>query len=455
MAETIPGIGHNSGKAVEAESDIKTRRDAFVREIEAFARQRRPEEALSAAELGALDGLGRLAVQRQSLLDNFSQFYKDNPRADPAPAILLLITYYSDNEKGLCSLSLRRMGSFLHRDPRRISAAIQRLIDDKLIHREQMGDGTVTSLYFPWIHKSFGRITDPITWILDARSSSPLRQPGRPLKPEKVPLSEDGVPLAEDGVPPSEDGFNIEINQHLSRNPSSGAVAPHTEGGPSRAENPSSGPSTNTTKNNTTKINNPPSPQGGMTTGSQVASAPRKAAPRPDRFSQDQFGIRTDVDAETIEKAGIRYNKASNLEVWGATRDEMLKLAGGDEQQMNLDLLSVQGTNKVGPSMHPLMLKSKALGAMAELVAKRRDSDRRYQQAAASNQSQRGGRPSAPSTKTAVDDLPPTQDESEISRRFEIVAALPRGQQAIAEHGRDRMFSIFRRKQLERAGVQT
>lgn len=191
--------------------------------------------------------------------------------------------------------------------------------------------------------------------------------------------------------------------------------------------------------------NNPPSPHRGGDDFGVSASAPNASPYR----NRDPFRLNADADPERV---GIRYNEEGNLEAFNGTKVQMLQMVGGDEDQLRLDLLVVQGTNKVGPSMHPMMLKSKAIGALAEVIGRRRDSDRRYQQAAANNQR---GATRRPSTKTPVDDLPPTKDESEICRRFEIVAAMPKGQQAIAEHGRDAMFSIFRRKQLERAGVQT
>lgn len=258
MSGPIPGIGHNSG-GVEIIDDLDARRSRFIQELTNFANERRASEALTASQLGALDGLGRLAAQRQSLLDNFSQFYRDNPRADPAPAILLLITYYSDNNDGLCGLSLARIAGFLHRDVRRISAAIKRLIEAKLVHQERRGDGTNTSLYYPWVHKAFGSTKDPITWILDTRS--PFRPRGRPSATEtKNPGApqqgcgpEDGFPKTHDGP---EDGFNAEENQRSSENHPL-ANTPYFKKPPfSEAENPYRGPSTNTTKINTTDDKN-------------------------------------------------------------------------------------------------------------------------------------------------------------------------------------------------------
>ncbi len=249
MTTIIPGIGHNSGDV-----DIATRRAQFIEELTKFASARRKEEALTAAQLGALDGLGRLVAQRQSLLDNMAHFYANNKRADPAPAVLLLITFYSDNNDGCCSLSIGRMARFLQREPRRISAAISRLAEENLIHVESIGRGTETSRYYPWVHRSFGGSRDSMTWIMDVRS--PLRHAGRPSlrKTQDGPRGDVGpkedISKCQDG--PEGDILIIEENQRLEemspRGPSGRTAAVRAD---VKCEISPRGPSSNTTKDTT------------------------------------------------------------------------------------------------------------------------------------------------------------------------------------------------------------
>ena len=122
------------------------------------------EERLTRKQIGELDGLGRLQAQRRSLLDNIAHFYARHSNADAAPGVLILITFYSDNNDGCCSLSVTRMAKFLSRSERRVSDAISRLEDQKLIAVEPVVGKT--SRIYPWVHKSFASTNDPLTWIL-------------------------------------------------------------------------------------------------------------------------------------------------------------------------------------------------------------------------------------------------------------------------------------------------
>lgn len=172
----MAGIGHNSQTNVISLDD---RRKWFQAELTRYAaNERQREEALTCQQLGELNGLGRLQAQRQSLLDNIAHFYSINKRADPAPGVLLLITLYSDNNEGCCSLSVSRMADFLSREPRRVSQAISRLVEDKMVLVASYGSGRDTSRHYPWVHHSFGTMPDALTWILDVRA--PARSWGRP-----------------------------------------------------------------------------------------------------------------------------------------------------------------------------------------------------------------------------------------------------------------------------------
>lgn len=148
--------------------EFAERKIVFLDEIRSWVEDRRAEERLSRKQIGELDGLGRLQAQRRSLLDNMAHFYARHSNADAAPGVLILITFYSDNNDGCCSLSVARMAKFLSRSDRRISDAISRLQHHNLIVVEPV-IGKTSRLY-PWVHKSFGSTNDPLTWILELRA---------------------------------------------------------------------------------------------------------------------------------------------------------------------------------------------------------------------------------------------------------------------------------------------
>lgn len=157
-------------------TELDARRAQFVEQITAFVSERKLDEALTRQQLGGLEGIDRLAAQRQSLLDNTAAYYAGHPGADVAPGLLMLITFYSDNDDGACTLAVERAARFLSRSPRSILDALQRLELDRLILVERRPGRT--SLTTPWVHNVFGSIRDPLTWIMDARA--PAQQNGKP-----------------------------------------------------------------------------------------------------------------------------------------------------------------------------------------------------------------------------------------------------------------------------------
>ena len=172
-------IANSQYRTPERQAEIAARKDALVNVLTLWVRERRADERMDRDQLAGLDSLGRLQAQRQSLLDNYAHFYAEHPNADVAPGVLLLVTIFSDNNTGCCSLSVTRMAAFLSRSTRRVSDAIARLEDKQLIAVERaLGE---TSRTFPWVHKSFGSTKDALTWILDVRAPALQRGiAGRP-----------------------------------------------------------------------------------------------------------------------------------------------------------------------------------------------------------------------------------------------------------------------------------
>jgi hypothetical protein len=160
-----------------------SRKAAFVEEISKYIEARNCNEAFTRQQLGQLNGLERLQAQRQSILDNIAHYYAKNPKADVASGLLTVITFYADNNDGACELSNARLAAFLSRSPRAIQDALARLVAAQVVIVEpRIND---TNLMTPWVHRSFGVIRDPLTWILDIRAPVPKTgRIGRPPSPE-------------------------------------------------------------------------------------------------------------------------------------------------------------------------------------------------------------------------------------------------------------------------------
>lgn len=163
---------------------------------------------------------------------------------------------------------------------------------------------------------------------------------------------------------------------------------------------------------------------------------------------RDPMGLNPDLD---VEKIGIGWTEEGNLQVFNGVRASMLE-GSGSEDQLKRDLLIVQASSKISPSMNPYMVRTKALGIHAEIIDRRQQGDRRYRQVAADNK--RGAAKPSIGSRSFLDDLPPTHDEREIALRFDRWATeTTAGRQAVAKHGRDSSWQVFRDLELKKAGV--
>lgn len=224
-------------------TDVIDRKATFVSEVARYVEQRRRDEAFTREELGRLDSQGRLQSQRQSLLDNISHYYSQNPNADVAPGLLVIITFYADNNDGACTMSKARLAKFLSRTPRAIQDAIHRLgANQTILVEERDGD---TNFLSPWVLKAFGEIRDPLTWIFDVRAPTDAqKRAGRPRKAATVERVEK----------PSSPPFNSEQNQsEINTREAAFSPFPENRGEAGRqiGEKPAS---PNTTKNTTVEV---------------------------------------------------------------------------------------------------------------------------------------------------------------------------------------------------------
>jgi hypothetical protein len=132
-------------------------------------------------ELAALDSLGRLIAQRQTILECLARYCRERPQADVAAALLALIVFMSDNDQGCCTLSIQRLAEVFARKPRRITEALRRLEAAGIVHREERL-GTSTR-YWPVVHPMFGDTQGALIWFVQAYSPRPalaLTDPSSP-----------------------------------------------------------------------------------------------------------------------------------------------------------------------------------------------------------------------------------------------------------------------------------
>ena len=155
--------------------------------LEYSAKHRPPDGGRTRSEIGEMPGLLRIIALRQSEVSGVVAYYATHPHAEPAPGILVLITAFSDNSVGACSISLDRIALLLRRDRRTISAALSRLKDAGLVASEAVSGRP--NLLNPYVHESFGQSKDPLTLILDAWAPrQPAKPVGRPRKqPDEIP----------------------------------------------------------------------------------------------------------------------------------------------------------------------------------------------------------------------------------------------------------------------------
>jgi hypothetical protein len=167
------GVGHNSG----------TRKISFIAEITAWALNRRDRlgQAMNRKELGELDSTQRIIAQRHSLLDNYAEMYRANPRLDILPGLVLFVTFFSDNNNGCCTYAMKRIGEFFGRSEKAVREAMARGVKQGLIFRDRLPNDVYS--YWPVVNRV---LVDPQAsshWFVDARSPIP-RARHRPKTPE-------------------------------------------------------------------------------------------------------------------------------------------------------------------------------------------------------------------------------------------------------------------------------
>ena len=129
------------------------------------------EHVLSAAELGNLSYTQKAVAYRSLLIIGSIRHCRANKRAEARIPILTLITYLSDNAKGICSLTITRMMDLFSRTRQCIVDNIEGLEADGLIGVARV-DG-LPNVYWPRIPAALAEMSPNPVWFLDALTSTP------------------------------------------------------------------------------------------------------------------------------------------------------------------------------------------------------------------------------------------------------------------------------------------
>ncbi len=215
------------------------------------------------------------------------------------------------------------------------------------------------------------------------------------------------------------------------------------------------------------ETNNPPSPQGGdETRGKSFVTREAERAEREAKAAEEVAAMKAPkgevnpyrpqnhnfTPQGDPKKVGAGWTEDGTLQLFNGAYAEGLAMSGSEEQ-LRIDLLVVQSSNKVGPSLNPTMLRSRALGVLAQVTDQRKQTDRRYAEACARNQKGRGaGAGNAPTPQEVMSSWVPTTDETILRERFAwFVTKTKGGKDLLRNAGQKATWESFRDRQLERA----
>jgi hypothetical protein len=231
--------------------------------------------------------------------------------------LIIVITFYSDNNDGACTLSIERLAKFLSRSRTAINEALARLEDDQIIIIESGKKSGTTNKLTPWVHKAFGEIRDPLTWILDVRAPSARRSAvGRPAKIGVKPACH---PQAGDN--PAD--YPQEIGSKPASHPQEIGSKPDTEiGGKPTGHN--------TTYLNTTERGapqserEPPQAKPDAVRAQAIDPAQKPLNAQPKVMTAAEMAAATNPEA-ALAAAAVKIGKFGELEISSEFRDDLRK----------------------------------------------------------------------------------------------------------------------------------
>ena len=181
----------------------------YIAAIQLWVANVQVARALEREELARLEGIQRLIAVSKGYLPNAIRVCRRNKKADSRLAVLAIIHLGSDNDDGLCRLSVKRFAQILYRTEEAIRVALRDLEDGGEIGVEHSRRG---NSYWPKIDAEAAYMSPSIGWLADALSERP-RPAGRPEKisPSKLGNISSGEndPKQTPKIPPSKSGTYI------------------------------------------------------------------------------------------------------------------------------------------------------------------------------------------------------------------------------------------------------
>ncbi len=209
-------VGAQSRTDEMQHSLMRFRRDEVIRSITLYCDSVKLADRMERDQIKNLEGLHRFTVLSKSTIPNAIIRMRLHPRESAGVAILNLITLLSDNNDGMCTLSIERMAELFGRTPRCIRETIDSLEEDGLLNIERING--FPNRYWPAVSASLADLSPAISWFVDALSTKPGAR-GRPTKtPERafLTLSENpgtSVPPISEKTPERE-GKNPGTSEH-------------------------------------------------------------------------------------------------------------------------------------------------------------------------------------------------------------------------------------------------
>ena len=129
------------------------------------------DDALTAVELGNLSHTQKSVAYRSLLIIGSIRHCRANKRAEARIPILTVITYLSDNARGVCYLTITRMMELFARTRQCIVDNIEALEADGLIAVARVNG--MPNVYWPRIPAALAEINPNPVWFLDALTAIP------------------------------------------------------------------------------------------------------------------------------------------------------------------------------------------------------------------------------------------------------------------------------------------
>lgn len=176
MSQVAYGTG---GTVLPFTDGADQRHVQYVAAIERWVAERRADDTLTVEEFRQLDDGSKLVALFRSQLLAVARWYRQHPRENAAPGVLMAIHYLADNPDGCCTMAQERIGRLFGRGRPHINDCIAKLEESGDIRVERLC-GLPARIY-PIVARALAKSGNKI-WLFDAMAPEIGRR-GRPKKP--------------------------------------------------------------------------------------------------------------------------------------------------------------------------------------------------------------------------------------------------------------------------------